>query len=752
MGNLTHTVSGDIASFRTPSRVPIESLKFHFLPKQASGTPSPDNPIPIEGWTGLNGFLANENLISLQDLTFLNQSADINTVIDGSDLRLTVIKNTTRWAGASQDALYAIPSALHGKEIFFSVDDVTLETTNKADQRSTIVCEFRDANNAFITDSTVLSFQIDSTTNTMGRKITIPSNAAVMKLYFRIAQNIRDYGVFVGDYIIFHNFCIKYQDNKLGFKDHEGAKIPITFPVAGTNKLDPSDIDILTRFELVNGIYRNTDVDTRTTIQLSIQLYKTRESYIKTAKVDYLTGLGRHAITFDIDEPECQYIVLKHNGMKKDFILIFPRRLGFGTFTISCDVLANDPTTIGGVQLTNIQLEVGDTAHAFEPYSSDNTFYGGYIDPVAGEIVAEYALASVKKSEFGSKLSPSSGGMDYRNSQFNMFPETASEVSWNTARQQQKCNMAMIANPYSETSYGNNIGVIITQASYNSTYMRISEELYQSLNDTDAVEISYKLKTPIHIPIPAENMKAFLDHNNFWSDANDITEVTYPVTESRDILATRKRIMSQTWDMIPLKYQPVEYISAKDSNPYIDMGIQLTNECEMEVHYYNNKNEAFLFGVRKAMNTSPYCNFNIEKAADNRSRLDYGNKKGTVSTGFAFTGYHNGEFIFKFHNRIASLKRVSTGETVEKDFSGAAYASYSDYNMLLFAVNTNGSLSLGNDTGELRVYSAKFWLGGQLVRDFVPCVRKADSKPGMYDRVSKTFFTNVGSGEFTIPT
>jgi hypothetical protein len=32
-----------------------------------------------------------------------------------------------------------------------------------------------------------------------------------------------------------------------------------------------------------------------------------------------------------------------------------------------------------------------------------------------------------------------------------------------------------------------------------------------------------------------------------------------------------------------------------------------------------------------------------------------------------------------------------------------------------------------------------------------PCVRKADSKPGMYDTVSKTFYTNAGTGEFIVP-
>ena len=41
---------------------------------------------------------------------------------------------------------------------------------------------------------------------------------------------------------------------------------------------------------------------------------------------------------------------------------------------------------------------------------------------------------------------------------------------------------------------------------------------------------------------------------------------------------------------------------------------------------------------------------------------------------------------------------------------------------------------------------------GAVVANFVPCVRKSDSKPGMYDTVSKTFYTNAGNGEFIVPT
>ena len=49
------------------------------------------------------------------------------------------------------------------------------------------------------------------------------------------------------------------------------------------------------------------------------------------------------------------------------------------------------------------------------------------------------------------------------------------------------------------------------------------------------------------------------------------------------------------------------------------------------------------------------------------------------------------------------------------------------------------------------IYSVIIREGNRLVRNFIPCVRKSDSKPGMYDTVSHTFYTNAGTGEFIVP-
>lgn len=50
-----------------------------------------------------------------------------------------------------------------------------------------------------------------------------------------------------------------------------------------------------------------------------------------------------------------------------------------------------------------------------------------------------------------------------------------------------------------------------------------------------------------------------------------------------------------------------------------------------------------------------------------------------------------------------------------------------------------------------KTFSSKIWKNGTLIQNLIPCVRKSDSKPGMYDTVTKTFYTNAGTGEFIVP-
>ena len=63
--------------------------------------------------------------------------------------------------------------------------------------------------------------------------------------------------------------------------------------------------------------------------------------------------------------------------------------------------------------------------------------------------------------------------------------------------------------------------------------------------------------------------------------------------------------------------------------------------------------------------------------------------------------------------------------------------------------------ALGEDSGiyaglnsSVKMKKVNIVQNEEIVGMFIPCVRKSDNKPGMYDTVTKTFFVNDGTGEF----
>jgi len=65
----------------------------------------------------------------------------------------------------------------------------------------------------------------------------------------------------------------------------------------------------------------------------------------------------------------------------------------------------------------------------------------------------------------------------------------------------------------------------------------------------------------------------------------------------------------------------------------------------------------------------------------------------------------------------------------------------------IFATNRD---ALSICASPIRIYSFKMYDNETLVRDFVPCYRKSDSVPGLWDKVGKQFYSNAGTGAFTV--
>ena len=228
------SASNEIITFNTDMETQFKECKINFLPVQAgSGDPSPSNVRTISGWNGVNIYRTGYNLVNLSTLDKINNSSNIDTTITNNTITISAKKGSGSGVSLQQTLYWYIPPALRGQAMYFGVQSVTLNTNN-ANHKATIVCEFKDANNTFITDPTMVSWINNGDSNTLVRKFTIPTNAVKAEFYFRIAQNASTYSIIIGDSVTYSNFYIGYPANTYGYQAYDGTTIPIDWTSNGT--------------------------------------------------------------------------------------------------------------------------------------------------------------------------------------------------------------------------------------------------------------------------------------------------------------------------------------------------------------------------------------------------------------------------------------------------------------------------------------------------------------------------------------
>ena len=548
MGRLTHTVSGGIASFRTPSKVPIESLKFHFLPKQAAGTPSPENPIPIEGWTGLNGKRAGKNLIE----------PHYGVETEQRGLTITPSVNGISVSGTASARTAVFLSKTNKNTKLGVGDKVTFSLYLNGDISE---CELPFL--GYYKSPSVWGAVIGQLSSENNRKITwtVPNtytDDSLLDSYIYVPQ-----GVTV-------NFEIGLQmekgTNATAYKPYFEEQIPITFPSNGKNLFDKSTLGIeLQPYNL--RLARNSGHGNP---------FLLRKGFTYTFSCNSETRPNEIRIMIPYTANSIKYVYDTY----------------YTTYTPSEDMYVglNFYWTNGRPEdATDFQIELGSARTSYEPYSSDNTIYGGYIDPVAGEIVATFKKINLKNKAW----------YYYTSNQFALTTDKK------LLSEKVFCDMLPVSKINGYPTDDKSIGFWGNGQSY-ANIIFIKYEASNDVNDfktwLNSLEsdpcLIYEFDTPIHIPIAAQDMKAFLDHNNFWSDANDITEVTYPITESKDILATRKKAMAfdhahhkkVKWNQI-CKYG--DFQNAKDwlaTSGYgslsVDNGVMTWTALQVPTQYY----------------------------------------------------------------------------------------------------------------------------------------------------------------------
>lgn len=190
---------------------------------------------------------------------------------------------------------------------------------------------------------------------------------------------------------------------------------------------------------------------------------------------------------------------------------------------------------------------------------------------------------------------------------------------------------------------------------------------------------------------------------------------------------------------LPAEYQQVEYLYLEDrygNNPYIETTVPLTSTYYLKVTY-------MLGSVRIAICGSMTTTYPIgaAQATVNGRMIISRNKDAYLpnieNTLYTVEAYYDSNIsdYRAFINGVEASYRSDSGNTNNNGFS-------------LFRSNWAGSSS----TGLVKIYGAtiKESINGKTTLDLVPCYRILDNKPGMYDLVTNTFYTNVGTGEFTV--
>lgn len=184
---------------------------------------------------------------------------------------------------------------------------------------------------------------------------------------------------------------------------------------------------------------------------------------------------------------------------------------------------------------------------------------------------------------------------------------------------------------------------------------------------------------------------------------------------------------------LPVEYQEVEYIQTSQIGaPYINSGVAITEDLVFEIDFQlTNSAKAKYF-----MGTYNGNDFFLYLSGDSTSYFQTAFGAGWQNTTLlADTQRH--KFVYHFENGNLVVKDSNTTILTK------AKGSFSE-RPILVAGTSQASRS------PCRTYESKMTKSGVVIQDLIPCYRKADDTPGMYDIVSNTFFTNAGTGEFLV--
>ena len=204
---------------------------------------------------------------------------------------------------------------------------------------------------------------------------------------------------------------------------------------------------------------------------------------------------------------------------------------------------------------------------------------------------------------------------------------------------------------------------------------------------------------------------------------------------------------------VPYDYQEVEYLESNGSQ-YIDTLISTDSIGEMKAKIMiitpTGNMPEWCFGGSNATKNYPYYatnGFGIISYSNGNSYFDANQNEYPLY--YTYANGYVGDFslLFSDSNTIFSITMPpATPSPVTWDRMPITC----NRNFYLFTMNYIDGANL-TTTNKNRFYSCEITnRQNQIVSNFIPCYRKADSVAGMYDNVNHRFLTNQGTGTFVV--
>ena len=200
---------------------------------------------------------------------------------------------------------------------------------------------------------------------------------------------------------------------------------------------------------------------------------------------------------------------------------------------------------------------------------------------------------------------------------------------------------------------------------------------------------------------------------------------------------------------LPSEYQEVEYLESNDTRCYINTGVIPNDDSEIECEFRADTPEhptewhICPVGMYNTTQNQMRLEFNYKENNQDSVRFNYGTYGGSAITADVLHDWH----IYKGNTGGLYIDGVNVQTSVSPSGVGENTLPF-----WVFCYNSNGSASWLSGAYHTRqqLKSLKIKVSGKLVRDYAPCYRRSDGVAGLYDRITGTFYTNAGSGSFTV--